>query len=753
MRRISMGGTSMGSRGLWLSLAWLSASTALGCGRREALPASQDPGAEPPAQPAQLAQPAQPEEPAAPLQESRVERDGLSIAFALRPLDRGQQGEESGLGAAPAAAVAGSDVVAEFTITDASTGAPVRGLTPLGWMSRRAGADGAAAASFSGGAPEASLASGAPEASLASGVSAASLASGVSAASLASGAVDAAPDEAACRGKIRSFMAGLLSVRPEVDMNAYLLWTLNQDNTLSAINPQVTLARTQLRSVVSLAGPGVSFVLHPDRESLYVTLRGGRGLAVVDTRRGLVRTNVPVGQDPSRVVIAPDGRTVWVGNDGDGTVSVIDARSTDVLKTLPVGPGHHEIAFTGGGRAAWITSQQGESVAVVDGETLEPLGEIAVGEGVVSIAASDEAGVVHAANAARGEVVVLDAARRAVAGRVALKPGLGALQFDPRGRFSFALNPTANEVAVLDGATGAVAHTLTGLAAPDAVTFTGAFAYIRNRGAARVSLVDRAALGGAAAPPLVNIAVGQGPPLAAAARPGPAALATPIAPLPEGNGALVASPADKALYVYVEGMMAPIGTLPSYGREPRSLLVEDRSLKEVRPGVYATTVRLGEGGRYDVELLLDRPRTGVCLEATVAPARCAPGDGEADGSGCGGDPVKDIAIAPLFEPDLRLAAGEPATLRFRATAGEGGPPLDAEDIEVMVVRFPTGYRFRGAPRAEGDGTFSVAFTPPAPGQYRFLAAVPGRGAPVGALPSVPLRVSPRGAGAHVGGAR
>lgn len=735
MRRISMGGTSMGSRGLWLSLAWLSASTALGCGRREALPASQDPGAEPPAQPAQLAQPAQPEEPAAPLQESRVERDGLSIAFALRPLDRGQQGEESGLGAAPAAAVAGSDVVAEFTITDASTGAPVRGLTPLGWMSRRAGADGAAAASFSGGAPEASLAS------------------GVSAASLASGAVDAAPDEAACRGKIRSFMAGLLSVRPEVDMNAYLLWTLNQDNTLSAINPQVTLARTQLRSVVSLAGPGVSFVLHPDRESLYVTLRGGRGLAVVDTRRGLVRTNVPVGQDPSRVVIAPDGRTVWVGNDGDGTVSVIDARSTDVLKTLPVGPGHHEIAFTGGGRAAWITSQQGDSVAVVDGETLEPLGEIAVGEGVVSIAASDEAGVVHAANAARGEVVVLDAARRAVAGRVALKPGLGALQFDPRGRFSFALNPTANEVAVLDGATGAVAHTLTGLAAPDAVTFTGAFAYIRNRGAARVSLVDRAALGGAAAPPLVNIAVGQGPPLAAAARPGPAALATPIAPLPEGNGALVASPADKALYVYVEGMMAPIGTLPSYGREPRSLLVEDRSLKEVRPGVYATTVRLGEGGRYDVELLLDRPRTGVCLEATVAPARCAPGDGEADGSGCGGDPVKDIAIAPLFEPDLRLAAGEPATLRFRATAGEGGPPLDAEDIEVMVVRFPTGYRFRGAPRAEGDGTFSVAFTPPAPGQYRFLAAVPGRGAPVGALPSVPLRVSPRGAGAHVGGAR
>ncbi len=99
MRRISMDGASMGARGLWLSLAWLSASTALGCGRRGA-PASQDPGAERPAPPAQLAPPAQPEEPAAPLQESRVERDGLSIAFALRPLDRGQQGGDRPRGGA-----------------------------------------------------------------------------------------------------------------------------------------------------------------------------------------------------------------------------------------------------------------------------------------------------------------------------------------------------------------------------------------------------------------------------------------------------------------------------------------------------------------------------------------------------------------------------------------------------------------------------------------------------------------------------
>ncbi|XXT22644.1 YncE family protein [Sorangium sp. So ce429] len=683
----------------------------LGCGRGAPPPPSRAEAAAPAAPPAQP-EAAQPD--AAPSPASRVERDGLSIAFTLRALE----GDAPRVGAAPAAgsaaAPAFTDAVVEFTLRDATTGAPVRGLSPLAWMSRR-GAGGAAGPSGGAGA----------------------------------GALDAA----GCRAKIKTFMAGLLSVRPEVDMNAYFLWTLNRDSTLSVINPQVALGRTKLRSVVSLAGPGVSLALHPDRDRLYVTLRGGRGLAVVDTRRALVKANVPVGEEPTGVAVAPDGRTVWVGNDGDGTVSVVDARSTDVLRTLRVGPGHHEIAFAGGGRAAWITSQRGEAVAVVDVATLEPLGEVAVGEGAVSIAASDEAGVVYVANAERAEVAILDAARRAVAGRVPLKPGLGAVRFDPRGRFAFALNPAANEVSLLDASTGAVAHTLSGFAAPDAVTFTDAFAYVRNRGAARVSLIDRAGLGGPAAPPVVHVAVGQDAPAAARPEPpGPGGLAAVIAPMPEGNGAVIASPADKALYFYVEGMMAPIGTFSNYGREPRAVLVEDRSLEEVRPGVYATTARLGAEGLHDVALLLDRPRAAVCLEATVAPARCPEGAPYAGEDGCD-SPAPGITLEPLFEPDLRLEAGAPATLRFRATAKAAAPALDAKEMEIMIVRFPAGYRWNGAPRPEGDGVFSVAFTPPEPGEYRFLAAAPQRGLPLGALSFVPLRVLPPRAGAPGGGAR
>ncbi len=655
-------------RGLPPALAWMSACSALACGR--AAPPPERAG-EPPAS-LEAALTAE----AAPSQTSRIERDGLAIAFTLRGLDGASK------------AVAGADAVAEITLTDAATGAPARGLAPLAWMTKRSQA--------------------------------------------------AALDATACREKVKSFTAGLLSVRPDVDMNAYLVWTLNQDSTLSVINPQIAFGQSKLRSVVSLAGVGASFALHPDRDSLYVTIRGGRSLAVVDTRRGLVKSNVPVGADPTFVAVAPDGRTVWVGNDGDATVSVVDARAGDVRKTLHVGAGHHEIAFSSGGRAAWITSSEGEAVTVVDSATLEPLSEVAIGAGATAIAASDEAGVVYVANGARGEVVSLDVTRRAVLRRVALQPGLRALRFEPRGRFAFALNPTANEASILDASTGTVAHTIVGLAGPDAVTFTDDFAYIHNLDAGRVSLVARSALGGAAAPPVIQVEVGQAAPSAARA----GALADPVAPAPEGKGVLIANPADKALYFYMEGMMAPIGTLSNYGREPRSVLVENRSLAEVRPGVYSTTVHLGAEGLHDVELLLDRPRSAVCLEATVEPSTAA-----------SADPGQGITIEPLFDSALRLEAAKPVTLRFRATAPAATPVLEAREMEIMIVRFPSGYRWSGAPRAEGHGVFSVTFTPPTPGQYRLLPAASSRGAPVGELPVVPLSVFARGADASKGDAQ
>jgi hypothetical protein len=71
----------------------------------------------------------------------------------------------------------------------------------------------------------------------------------------------------------------------------------------------------------------------------------------------------------------------------------------------------------------------------------------------------------------------------------------------------------------------------------------------------------------------------------------------------------------------------------------------------------------------------------------------------------------------------------------------------------MIFRFPIGSRDTLLPRAEADGAFSVTFTPPEPGRYRFLLEAESRDAPLGALPSVDLHASAPGAAPASGGAR
>jgi hypothetical protein len=81
---------------------------------------------------------------------------------------------------------------------------------------------------------------------------------------------------------------------------------------------------------------------------------------------------------------------------------------------------------------------------------------------------------------------------------------------------------------------------------------------------------------------------------------------------------LVANVADKQIYYYTEGMAAPMGNFENYKREPRAVLVADRSMREVKTGTYETVTRLPRDGAYDVAFLLDSPRIMHCFEAKVA---------------------------------------------------------------------------------------------------------------------------------------
>ena len=156
----------------------------------------------------------------------------------------------------------------------------------------------------------------------------------------------------------------------------------------------------------------------------------------------------------------------------------------------------------------------------------------------------------------------------------------------------------------------------------------------------------------------------------------------------------------------MEGMAAPKGSFGNYSREPRAVLVVDRSFKEKSPGVYQATARLTHPGMHYVAFFLNSPRITHCFRVWVEP-----------------DPEKlrqreaPINIESLIERRI-LRVRETARLRFRLTnAGTGAPRTGLEDVRALTFRAPGTWHQRFPAKEIGDGVYEIEFAPPESGVY------------------------------------
>jgi hypothetical protein len=188
---------------------------------------------------------------------------------------------------------------------------------------------------------------------------------------------------------------------------------------------------------------------------------------------------------------------------------------------------------------------------------------------------------------------------------------------------------------------------------------------------------------------------------------GPVAAAG-IVQAPGARAVLVANPADRTVYYYKEGMAAPMGSFANYSRQPRAVLVVDRSLRERSPGTYETIARLRLPGQYDLAFFLDAPRVVDCLRLAVD-----------------ADPEKAkerrAALAPRVEyltAERNAPAGRPFTLRLRILDPVTGEPRkDLRDVTLLGYA-PPGSRQSRRPAAQVEpGIYEATLVPDGPGTY------------------------------------
>jgi DNA-binding beta-propeller fold protein YncE len=534
--------------------------------------------------------------------------------------------------------------------------------------------------------------------------------------------------------KCTELVQGLLNSnflsRPELELNSYYVLAMNDDATISVVDPLFGYGNSKLLTLLRLDSPAEDWALSSDGDRLFVSTPDTSAIVVIDTRAWKIIGRVELPGHPGRIGLQPDGSNVWVALDGPlagATESGVVAISTTTLKTaarITTGKGAHAMAFSSDSRYLAVTNAEDGTVSLIALQSLSRLKQLHSGGQPVSIVFSLLSQMFYVSNRAEGTILVFEPKEQREIARIQAEPGLGQIKAAPRGRLVFVVNPERSLVHIIDSASNQMVQTAPVEKGPDQIVFSDKLAYIRHRDSETVLMVPLEISGGKGKlVSLVDFPGGQHP-FGKVSRPSPA---DGFAQAPGENAMLVANAADKAIYYYQEGMAAPMGSFSNFGREPRAILVVDRSLRQRAPGVYETTAQLPHPGSYSLALLVDSPRVVQCFPVLV--------ESNPDLENHAGVKVE------FAKQEVPALVGHSVHVHFLIADGSNDAPRpNLQDVRVLAILEPGTWHDRLSVTQEGNGVYGIDFTPPATGSYVFAVESPSVGLSFNRSPKMRMTV-------------
>jgi YVTN family beta-propeller protein len=551
----------------------------------------------------------------------------------------------------------GDPVLFRFAISDTTTNAPIAGVFPAAWLDLRRN--------------------------------------------------DEIPAANSCEVKAQKYIAGGTFSQADLDLNSYYVLALNDDATISVVDPLFGFGTTKLLALIPLIGNGYDWVATKDQTKLFVSIPDRGKIAVVDTANWEVLKYLDAGIKPTRVVLQPDGEYLWAAGGGSSQASVAAFRadSLEMAARLSVGKGSHEMAVASDSRFVFVTNGEDDSISVIDTRSLKTVTEIQIGRGPVSATYSELANAVYVSQTDAGSIAVIDAKNLEIIKTIQADPGVAEIAVAPGGRYVFVLNRKKDLVQIIDSSVNEIIQSGSVGNAPFQISFTSDFAYINHLDAADVYMVPLGQVGRKGSPLTVLTFPGGQQPLGGSWINSPAAR---VVQASGENAVLVANAPDKQVYYYKEGMAAPMGSFSNYGRQPLAAQVIDRSLRErTSRGIYQTAAKLPKPGLYDVVFFLDAPRFVNCFEFAIEPNPAIEAERNAG-------KVAVTALAPRTPPRL----GEELTFKFRIVDQATKKPVSGlTDVVIVTFLAPGIWHRREVAKEEGDGVYSIGFNPPQPGVY------------------------------------
>ncbi|MDH5179973.1 MAG: YncE family protein [Gammaproteobacteria bacterium] len=533
-----------------------------------------------------------------------------------------------------------------------------------------------------------------------------------------------------CKDRVSLYLQGIVGMRPMVDLNSYFVLVMNQDKTISVIDPIIGITGiTKLYTSINMKAPGGDWAKSKDEQTLYVSLPTIGEVAVIDLTTFSVKGYIKAGKMPLRISLQPDEKYLWVANDNrkaaNSGVTVIDIAKRKPVKFIKTGTGHHELTFSHNSRHAYITNRDNGTISVLDTAKLRKVKTIKDIKQPIGIAYSAMSESLYAVDGKQGEILVIGAAANKVNKRIKVKQGVGPIGVSQDGRWVIAANTHQDEIYVIDVSTNTVAHTIAVENKPYQVAFSRAFVYIRSLGSERVNLIELAHLGKKETVPVLSFAAGQGAP----GKVPDLSIAQAIHEAPGEAAVLVVSPTDNTVYYYMEGMNAPMGNFRNYGHRPRAVQVADRTLQEKEPGVYSAKVKVPAAGTFDVAFLMESPSILHCFSMKSEPSAKLAAE------------RRNKYNVAYLEDKRKVKVDEEVTVRVKLINPETDQPhIGLKDVTFRYYRAPAFDRKEAIAKEVSEGVYELKTRLPKTGLYYFHVGSDTANSKVGSSPYISVQV-------------
>jgi DNA-binding beta-propeller fold protein YncE len=419
-----------------------------------------------------------------------------------------------------------------------------------------------------------------------------------------------------CGQRVARYLSGNLIERPLLDLTGYYVLSLDAESSISVLDPSVSFSgRSSLYSAMKLDGKGFDWIKTSDDMRLFVALPNENKLAIADLQTLSVLNHLILSGQPTRLALQPDERLLWVGlvgtNPQESAVEIIDTINDKSVARIPLPSGYHEIAFSSDGHHAFISNRQSKSMTLIDAKTLKTVREVELDFEPLSLVFVDKQSLLWVVNAKAGRIHRFDTKGNPIDNLV-LEPGLGPIKLTPDGRYALVVNPSQHWVHVIDVENGKEKHRTTLSGQPYDILFSEKYAYIRTLQSEQIGMLSLSSLD--SEQPIVKlIPAGSGALSETQNLPRASSMSLTL----DRSGAFFATPSERTLYHYMEGMNAPSSGLKTFGHTPMSVMVVQRGLREVKPGQYSAVIRLPSAGRMVLALASETPVLRECLGLNI----------------------------------------------------------------------------------------------------------------------------------------